>query len=79
MRQFLPLAILAFVAFLFLILPWRHNHPRHEFMFEICKRLAEGAPSCTHSDTDVTASEEIYSSGYRTAAGHHYRAGGPHV
>jgi hypothetical protein len=79
MRQSLPLAILAVVAFLLMAMPWRRNDPRHEFMFELCKRLAEGVPACTRFDTDIPGSEETHSSGYRTAAGHHHGAGGPHV
>jgi hypothetical protein len=41
MPYILPLAILALVVFLLLCMPWRHADPRHEFMFEMCERLAE--------------------------------------
>ncbi len=79
MRQFLPLAIMGVVAYLFVVMPWHRNDPRHEFIFEIRKRLAEGAPSSVRSELEIPASEENHSSGYRVAAGHHHGVGGSHI
>ena len=45
MRHLLPFAILAVVAVLVVFVPpWHRTDPKHEFMFEMCKRLAVAAP-----------------------------------
>lgn len=51
------LAILAVVAVLvFFVAPWRRTDPKQEFMFEMCKRLAEAAPTVGVEDP---SSEEM--------------------
>ena len=58
MRHLLPLAILAIVAVLVVFVPpWHRTDPKHEFMFEMCKRLAETAPAAGVEDP---SSEEIH-------------------
>lgn len=55
--QHLLLAILAVVAVLvFFVAPWRRTDPKQEFMFEMCKRLAEAAPTVGVEDP---SSEEM--------------------
>jgi hypothetical protein len=79
MPYILPLAILAVVAFLLVLMPWGRRDPRHEFLLEMCDRLAVAVPCCKRADAEMPASEEIHDLEYRTAAGHPDSAGGPHV
>lgn len=87
MRNQLPLAILFLVAVILAAMPWRRPDPRHEFIFEMYSRLAEGAPACVREgDVSVVkaggqlvAPGEIRESEHRTAAGHTDGAGGPRL
>ncbi len=58
MRHLLPFVILAVVAALVVFVPpWHRTDPKHEFMFEMYKRLAEAAPEV---GAEGASSEEIH-------------------
>lgn len=78
MRNYLPLAILVLVALLFAAMPWRRSDPRHDFMLEMCKRLAEGGPACVRAG-EFAASKEVRQSGHWTAVSDHHGTGSSHV
>jgi hypothetical protein len=58
MRHLLPPSILAVVVILVVFVPpWHRTDPKHEFMFEMYKRLAEAVPDV---GAEGPSSEEIH-------------------
>lgn len=67
MANWLPWALLGFVAVLLAAMPWRRPHPNHEFVFHMLKLLADeddqvASPSSIGSSASIEIEATLSSS-----------------
>ncbi len=75
MRALLPCAIFVLIVAALLVV-YHRSDPRHDFVFELTRRLAESA---AESSPTAPQGEERQRNGSRAVAGGHHRSGGAHV
>ena len=75
MSLLLPWILAVIAIALVAAMPWRRSDPHHEFVFEICRRLAKGAPIFLDSDSHAPGTDEVESSDHWIGSTDLHRSG----